>query len=54
MKSQKSRQGEWQTDNQSTKKKPYEPPKAILVPLEMEERLLMCNWVWKGACVKQR
>lgn len=27
-----------------TQKQPYESPKAIFVPLKLEERLLACNW----------
>jgi hypothetical protein len=34
----------------SSAKQPYEPPRAILVPLKLEERLLTCRKVTVEFC----
>lgn len=38
----------------SGEKRPYEPPKAVLAPLKIEERLMQCNFSSFRVCGPNR
>jgi len=43
MKDQDLNKSSVSTDRKRVSRKPYEPPKATFVPLEIEERLVACG-----------